>query len=121
MADSCQCMAKLSEPSRLCGSSQSFFFLKLKWLLILSYMSCLYILEINVLSVASLAIIVPHSEVCLIILFMVSFAVQRLVNLIRSHLFIFVSISFTLEVGHRGSCYDLCQREVCLCFPLRAL
>ena len=26
MADSCQCMAKLSEPSRLCGSSQSFFF-----------------------------------------------------------------------------------------------
>ena len=123
MADSCQCMAKLSEPSRLCGSSQSFFKKKkkLKWLLILSCMSCLCILEINVLSVASLAIIVSHSEVSLIILFMVSFAVQRLVNLIRSHLFIFVSISFTLEVDHRGSCYDLCQRELCLCFPLRAL
>ena len=45
-------------------------------------MSCLYILEINPLSVASFAIIFSHSEDCLFILFMVSFAVQKLLSLI---------------------------------------
>ena len=37
-------------------------------------MSCLFILEINPLSVASFAIIFSHSEGCFFILFMVSFA-----------------------------------------------
>ena len=37
--------------------------------LILSCMSCLYILEINPLSVASFAVIFSHSEGCLFILF----------------------------------------------------
>ena len=41
--------------------------------LILSVMSCLYILEINPLSVASFAIIFSHSEGCLFFLFMVFF------------------------------------------------
>ena len=59
-------------------------------------MSCLYILEINPLSVASFANIFSHSVACLFILFMVSFAVQKLLSLIRSHLFIFVFISITL-------------------------
>ena len=45
--------------------------------LILGCMS-LYILEINPLSVASFANIFSHSESCLFILFMVSFAVQEL-------------------------------------------
>ena len=58
--------------------------------LILSSMSCLYILEINPLSVVSFANIFSHSEGCLFILFTVSFDVQKLLNLIRSHLFIFV-------------------------------
>ena len=40
-------------------------------------MNCLYILEINPLSVASFSNIFSHSEGCLFILFMVSFAVQR--------------------------------------------
>ena len=64
--------------------------------LILSYMSCLYILEINPLSVASLANIFSHSDGCLLVLFMVSFAVQKLLSFIRSHLFIFVFISISL-------------------------
>ena len=55
-------------------------------------MSCLYILEINPLLVASFASIFSHSESCLFILFMVPFAVQKLLSLIRSHLFIFVFI-----------------------------
>ena len=52
-------------------------------------MSCLYILEINPLSVALFANIFSQSVGCLFILFMVSFTVKKLISLIRSHLFIF--------------------------------
>ena len=62
----------------------------------LSCMSCLYILEINPLSVFSFAIIFSHSEGCLFTWLIVSFAVQKL--LIRSHFFTFV-ISVTLGSG----------------------
>ena len=57
--------------------SFSHFFIGLFVFLILSCISCLYILEINYLSVASLAIIFSHSEGCLFTLFVVSFAVQN--------------------------------------------
>ena len=50
-------------------------------ILILSCMSCLYILEINPLSVAYFANIFSHSEGCLFVLVMVSFAVQKLFSL----------------------------------------
>ena len=46
--------------------------------LVLSCMSCLYILEINPLSVVSFGIIFSHSEGCLFTLLIVSFAVQKL-------------------------------------------
>ena len=49
----------------------------------------MYIFEINSLSVASFAIIFSHSEGCLFTLAIVSFVVQKLLILIRSHLFIF--------------------------------
>ena len=62
----------------------------------LSCMSYFYILEINPMSVASFANIFPHSIGCLLVWFMVSFAVQKLLSLIRSCLFIFVLVSFTL-------------------------
>ena len=58
--------------------------------LILSCLSCLYILEITPLSAASFEIIFSYSKGCLFILFMVSFAVQKLLSLIRSHLFLFL-------------------------------
>ena len=48
--------------------------------LILNCMSCLYILEINPLSVISFANIFSHSTDCLFVLFMVSFAVQKLLS-----------------------------------------
>ena len=67
--------------------------------LVLSCMSCLYILEINLLSVVSFAIIFSHSEGCLFTLFIVSFAVQKLLSLIRSDLFTFVFIFITLGGG----------------------
>uniref|UniRef100_A0A8D1FMT3 Uncharacterized protein n=1 Tax=Sus scrofa TaxID=9823 RepID=A0A8D1FMT3_PIG len=53
----------------------------------------------NPLSVDSLAKIFSHSVGCLFILFRVSFAMQKLLCLIRSHLFIFVFIVSTLRGG----------------------
>ena len=64
--------------------------------LALSCMSCLYILEINPLSVVSFAIIFSHSEDCPFTLLIVSFAVQKLLSLIRSYLFTSAFISITL-------------------------
>ena len=55
----------------------------------LSCRSCLYIFEINSLSVALFAIIFSHSEGCLFTLLIVCFVVQKFLSLIRSHLFIF--------------------------------
>ena len=65
--------------------------------LVLSCTSCLYILEINHLSVVSLAIILSHSEGLSFHLFTVSFAMPK--HLIRSHLFIFILISITFGSG----------------------
>ena len=79
--------------------SSAHFLIRLFIFLILSCMSCLYTLEINSLLVASFGVIFSHSEGCLFILFMVSFSVQKLLSLIRSHLFIFAFISITLGGG----------------------
>ena len=65
----------------------------------LNYRSCLYILEINALSVASFATIFSHSEGCLFTLIIVSFVVQKLLTLIKSHLFLFGFISISLGGG----------------------
>ena len=78
--------------------SFSHFLIGLFVFLVLNCVNCLYILEINPLSV-SFAIIFSDSEGCLFTLFAVSFAVQKLLSLIRSHLFIFVYISITLGGG----------------------
>ena len=87
--------------------------------LVLSCMSCLYILEINPLSVVSFTIIFSHSESCFLILFIVSFAVQNLLSL--GTICLLFKISITLGVDHRGSCFGLCHWVFCLCFPLRVL
>ena len=71
----------------------SFIFLEL------SCRSYLYIFEISYLSVASFAITFSHSEGCLFTLLIVSFVVQKLLSLIRSHLFIFAFISNILGGG----------------------
>ena len=85
--------------------SSAHFLIGLFVFLLLSCMNCLYILEINPLSVASFANIFSHSEGCLFILFMVSFAVQKILSFIRSHLFIYLFISISLEIG-RASCRE---------------
>ena len=58
--------------------SSAHFWIGLFVFLILSCMSCLYILEINPLSLDLFANIFSHSECCLFVLFVVSFAVQKL-------------------------------------------
>ena len=60
--------------------SSSHFLIGLFVFLALSCMSCLYILEINPLSVVSIAIIFSHSEGCLFTLLTVSFAVQKVLS-----------------------------------------
>ena len=79
--------------------SFSHFLIELFVFLVLSCMSYLYILEINLLSVVSFAIIFSHSEGCLFTLLVVSFAVQKLFSLFRSYLFSFLFISINLGGG----------------------
>ena len=79
--------------------SFSHFLIGLFVFLVLSFMSCLYVLEIHPLSVVSFTIVFSYSEGCLFTFLMVSFAVQKLLGLIRSHLFTFVFISITLGSG----------------------
>ena len=67
--------------------SWSHFLLGLFVFLALNCMSCLCILEINSLLVVSFTIIFSHSEGCLFTLLIASFAMQKLLSLIRPHLF----------------------------------
>ena len=78
--------------------SSADFLIELFVFVVLSCMSCLYILEINPLSVVSFAIIFFYSEDCVFTLFIVSFTVQKLLSLIRFYLLIFV-FSFIILGG----------------------
>ena len=74
----------------LIGLFGFFFFL------LISCMNCFYISDITPLSVISFENIFSHSVDCLFILSVDSFALQKLLNSIKSHLFIFAFISFAL-------------------------
>ena len=87
---------------------------------ILSCMYCLYILEINPLSVASFANIVSHSVVCLFVLFMIYFAVQKVLSLIRFHLFVFVLISITLRGSSKKISLQFMSKSVLPMFSSRS-
>ena len=74
-------------------SSSAHVLIELFVFLMLSCMSCLYILYINPLSGILFIHIFSHSAVCLFVFSMVPFIVKSL-SLIRPHLFIFTLVSF---------------------------
>ena len=59
-----------------------------------------------------------HSISCLLLLFLVSFAVQKFLSLIRYHLFIFIFISFAL--GNKSKIYTIYVKD-CSFFSSRSL
>ena len=74
--------------------------------------------DVNLLLVMSFANIFSHSVGCLFILSVVSFAVQKLLSFIRSHLFLFVFIPITLGGGSKKILLWFMSKSV---FPLRVI
>ena len=73
------------------------------------------------MSVDSFAKIFSHSVGCLFILFGVSFAVKKLLSLIRSHLFIFVFIVDTPRGGTEKMLLSFMSESVWPLFSSRSL
>ena len=101
------------------------FLITLFVFLILSCMSCSYILEIYIFvhlcQLLCLQFFFSHFECCLFFLFMVSFAVQKLFSLIVSHLIIFVFIFSTVGGGSKKTFLCVLSKNVFLMFPVRVL
>ena len=83
--------------------------------LFLYFISCLYILEVNPLL---LHLQTFSSILCVVFsfMFMISFAVQKLLSLIRSPLFIFVRIFITLGGGSKKILLQFMSKSVLLMF-----
>ena len=76
--------------------------------MLVSLISCKF-WRLNSLLVTSFANVFSQSVGSLFILSIISFIVQKLLSLSRSHLFIFAFISIILGHGLKRCCCDLCQ------------
>jgi len=90
-----------------------FFWYRVVWVVCIS--------EIKPLFVTSLENISSHSVDSLFVLFMVSFSVQKLLNLIRSHLFTFAFISFAFGDWPKKMLWQFMSENVLLMFSFRSL
>ena len=84
---------------------------------VLNCQNCLYILKIKPLSVSTFANIFFQSAGCLFIVFIVSFAMQKLISVIRSHLFIFAFISISLKDWSKKTLVQFISENVLPMFP----
>ena len=89
--------------------------------LILSCMSCLYMLHINPLSVISFANILSCLVEIILVLSMIPFVVQNVLRLFRSHLFIFAFVSFAWRDSSKQILVGLMSKTVLLMFFLEVL
>ena len=115
----CLLAIRVSSLEKCLFSSLSRFLIGSLILLELSCMSCLYIFEINSLSVVSFAIIFSHCEGCLFTLLIVSFVVQKLFSSVP-----FVYFCFSFHYSGSWAIEDPAVtyvRVFCLCFPLGVL
>ena len=92
----CLLAIHMSSLEKCLFSALAQFLIMLFIFLVLSCMSCLYVLEINSLPVVSFAIIFSYFGGWFFPLLMVPFTVQKLLSLIRSQLFISVCWFFLL-------------------------
>ena len=100
--------------------SISHFFIGLFDFLALSCMSCLYILEINPLSIVSFTIILSFSGLS----FHLAYSFLCCAKSFKFNQAPLVYFCFYFHYSRRwvkagGSCFDLCHPVFCLCFPLR--
>uniref|UniRef100_A0A8W4F7F0 Uncharacterized protein n=1 Tax=Sus scrofa TaxID=9823 RepID=A0A8W4F7F0_PIG len=84
----------------------------------LSCVSCLHILEISPLSAVSFENIFSHSVGCLFVLFMVSFAVQKLLSLIRSHFFMLLIYFIFFNCYFPNTVFFYCTERTVVCLFL---
>ena len=96
-----------------CLFRSSAYFFNQDFLLLLSCMTSLYILDINLLSNTWFANIFSHSIGCLCILLMVSSAVQKLFSLMYFHCLFLLFVS-----ASKNHYQGWCQRAYHLCFLL---
>ena len=80
----------------------------------------LYILEIKPLLVASFLSIFSQAIGCLFILFVVSFVVQKVLSLSRSHLFVFAFISIILGDRSKNTLLQFMSESVLPTFSSRS-
>ena len=118
---SCACWPSVYLPWRNVYSDLLPVFQLGSWLFFAVELCKLYILEIRTLSVASFETIFSHSVSCRFVFFLVSFAVQQLVSLIRSHWFIFAFISVALGVWPEKIFVRLVSQDVSPVFSSRSL